>query len=231
MTEKPSRLELVDSPLDAEDQAAFDRNKLADGPQIAAEDQAALDQDELEYRRLRCDLPGMHGAAAQGIVAVSVSKSPTKNEFFRTSTLFRPETKLVNIEVGMEKQYFAVDPGMEVPLQGIGISFAKHILYLTISPRGAIHVIPVNCETDNDYNRTKEIGLLDGVKRWVRLYTDLENKVYKVFPAPEGRFDEPQWPQLSEAKLFRLCFRDKGRLIDTTEHELFRKWAARDQDK
>ena len=85
-------------------------------------------------------------------------------------------------------------------------AFAKHILYLTISPRGAIHVIPINCETDNDYNRTKEIGLLDGVKRWVRLYTDLENKVYRVFPAPEGRFDEPQWPQLSEAKFSGSAF-------------------------
>ena len=89
---------------------------------------------------------------------------------------------------------------------------------------------PIGCGTENDYNRTKEIGLLDGVKRWVRLYTDQENKVYRVFPAPEGRFDEPQWPPLSEAKIFRLCFRDKGRMIDSTEHELFKKWAARDRD-
>ena len=26
------------------------------------------------------------------------------------------------------------------------------------------------------------------------------------------------------------CFRDKGRLIDSTEHALFKKWAARDRD-
>ena len=80
---------------------------------------------------------------------------------------------------------------MEVPLHGIGISFTKHMLYLTISPRGAIHVIPVICGTDNDYNRTKEIGLLDGVKRWVRLYTDQENKHYRVFPAPDGPVRRP----------------------------------------
>ena len=42
-----------------------------------------------------------------------MSKAPTKNEFFRTHGTFRPELKLVNIEVGMEKQYFAVDPMME----------------------------------------------------------------------------------------------------------------------
>jgi hypothetical protein len=200
-------------------------------PEISAEDQAALDQDEVEYRRLRCDLPGIKGAAAQGIVAVTVSKAPGKNEFFRTHPDFRPEMKLVNVEVGMEKQFFAVDPSMEVPLQGIGISFTKHVLYLTISPAGALHVIPISCETTNDYAHTKEIGLLDGVKRWVRLYTDQVNKNYKVFPAPVDRFDEPNWPGLSEAKIVRLGFRDKGRLLYSTDHELFKKWAARDKSK
>ena len=203
MSEKPTdkpKLELVELPL-------------------SVEDQEALDQDELEYRRLRRDIPGVAGAAAQGIVAVSVSKAPTKNEFFRTHATFRPHVPLVNIEVGMEKQFFAVDPSMEIPLHGIGIGFTDHSLYLTISPRGAIQVIPVSCGTDNEYNRTKEMGLLDGVKRWVRLYTDQENKMYRVFPAPEGRFDEPQWPPLSEAKICpAFCFRDKGRMLDSTEH-------------
>ncbi|MGA8295391.1 MAG: hypothetical protein WB820_23485 [Rhodoplanes sp.] len=37
-------------------------------------------------------------------------------------------------------------------------------------------------------------------------------------------------PQLKPAKIFRLAFRDKGRLIDSPEHALFRKWAARDAD-
>lgn len=203
--------------------------ELVDQPPPSVEDVAALDQDEQEYRRLRCDLPGVSGAAAQGIVSVSVSKAPTKNEFFRTHGTFRPELKLVNIEVGMEKQYFAVDPSMEVPLHGIGINFTKHMLYLTIAPRGALHVIPVISGSDNDYNRTKEIGLLEGVKRWVRLYTDQENKQYRIFPAPHDRFDDPQWPPLSDARIIRLSFRDKGRLIDSTQHELFKKWAARDR--
>ena len=80
----------------------------------------------------------------------------------------------------------------------------------------------------NEYNRTKEIGLIQGIDEWVRLYTDQENRCYKVFPAPAGRFAEPQWPDLKPAKIFRLAFRDKGRLIDSAEHALFKKWAARD---
>jgi hypothetical protein len=41
---------------------------------------------------------------------------------------------------------------------------------------------------------------------------------------------EPQWPDLKPAKIFRLAFRDKGRLVDSAEHPLFKKWAARDSD-
>ena len=52
-----------------------------------------------------------------------------------------------------------------------------------------------------------------------------------MYPAPAGRFGEPQFPDLKHAKIFKLAFRDKGRLIDSTEHSLFLKWAARDIDK
>jgi hypothetical protein len=115
-------------------------------------------------------------------------------------------------------------------LAGIGITVSDYMLYLTVTPRGGVKLIPVNCTTNNEYARTKEIGLLDGVKQWVRLYTDQENKVYKVFSAPTDRFADPIWPELKPAKIFRLAFRDKGRLIDSTEHPLFKKWAARDRD-
>ena len=189
-----------------------------------------LDEDEAEFRKLRRDLPGVKGASAIGIVAINVAKSPGKNEFFRTHKDFRPRVPLVDIEVGMEKQFFAVDDAMVVALAGIGITVTEHDLYLTVTPRGAVKIIPVNCTTENEYTRTKELGLIDGIDQWVRLYTDQENKVYKVFPAPKGRFADPIWPELKPAKIFRLAFRDKGRLVDSPDHPLFKKWAARDRD-
>jgi hypothetical protein len=195
------------------------------GPLTAEE----LDADEAEFAKLRCDLPGVKGASAAGTVTINVAKIPGKNEFFRTHATFRPTVPLVDLEVGMEKQYFAVDSEMVVALAGIGISVTEHTLYLTVTPRGGVKIIPINAATDNEYSRTKEIGLLDGVERWVRLYVDQENKVYKVFPAPVDRFAEPIWPALSHAKIFRLAFRDKGRLVDSHEHPLFKKWAARDR--
>ena len=198
-------------------------------PKLEVVTDEELDKDEAEFRKLRRDLPGVKGASAIGIVAIGVGKIPGKNEFFRTHPEFRPVVSLVDVEVGMEKQFFAVDTDMVQALAGIGITVSEHILYLTLTPRGAVKIIPINSATDNEYTRTKEIGLLDGVEQWVRLFTDQENKVYKVFPAPAGRFADPIWPVLKPAKIFRLAFRDKGRLVDSPEHPLFKKWAARDK--
>jgi hypothetical protein len=193
-----------------------------------------LDEEEREFRALRRDLPGVKGASSAGIVAISVGKVPGKNEFFRTHRDFRPTVPLVDHEVGLEKQFFAVTPDMVEPLASIGITVTDHTLYLTITSRGATRVIPVrqaNSDGEqNEYHRTKELGLVQGQDEWVRLFTDQENRCYKVYPAPAGRFSEPQWPLLKEARIFKLAFRDKGRLIDSTDHTLFKKWAARDSD-
>jgi hypothetical protein len=193
-----------------------------------------LDEEEKEFRAMRRDLPGVKGASAIGIVSIGVAKTPGKNEFFRTHPDFRPIIPLVDLEVGMEKQFFAVTDEMVEALAGIGITVTDHALYLTVTPRGAVKIVPVRqANTDgeqNEYARTKEIGLVQGMTEWVRLFTDQENRVYKVFPAPADRFPNPIWPALKHAKIFRLAFRDKGRLIDSPQHALFQKWAARDKD-
>jgi hypothetical protein len=192
----------------------------------------ALDADELEYRKYRRDLPGVKGAAAVGIVAIPTAKVPGKNEFFRTHPTFRPVVPILDMEVGMEKQFFAASDDMVKSLASIGIPVSEHTLYLTVTARGAVRIIPVrNADKDgeqNGYARTKEIGLLEGMNRWVRLYTDSEAKAYMVFPAPVDRFPDPVWPELVEAKIFRLAFRDRGHLIDSVEHPVFKKLAARD---
>jgi hypothetical protein len=191
-----------------------------------------LDADEQEFRALRRDLPGVKGASAVGIVSINVGKTPGRNEFFRTHPEFRPVVPIVDLEIGMERHFFAVTDEMVEALASIGITVTNHTLYLTVTPRGAVRIVPIRHPdtegSQNEYHRTKEIGLLAGIDEWVRLYTDQENRVYKVFPAPEGRFADPIWPELKPAKIFRLAFRDKGRLVDSTEHALFKKWAARD---
>jgi hypothetical protein len=191
-----------------------------------------LDAEEAEFRAIRRDLPDTKGAGAAGIVAISIGKTPTKNEFFRTHPEFRPIVPIVAAEVGMEEQFFAVTTDMVEALNTMGITVNDHTLYFTITARGAIRIVPVrqaNADGEqNEYDRTREIGLVEAIGKWVRLYTDQENRCYKVFSAPAERFDDPKWPDLKQSKIFKLAFRDRGRLIDSIEHPLFKKWAARD---
>jgi hypothetical protein len=193
-----------------------------------------LDADEAEYRAMRLDVPGVKGTSSIGIVTISVGRLPTKNEYIRAHPLIHPVMRIVDHQVGMEKHFFAVTPNMVEPLTGIGITASVHVLYLTTTSQGAVRVIPIRQRTEeleqDEYSRTKEIGMMQAMHEWVRLYHDAENRAYKVFPAPAGRFGDPNWPELKEAKLFRLAFKDKGRLIDSSEHPLFLKWAGRDAE-
>jgi len=193
-----------------------------------------LDEEEAEFRSLRCDLPGVTGAAAAGMLTIGVGKQPTpKHEFFRTHRDFRPLVHLVTVQAGMDVNFVAVAPGMIEPLASIGIRTIPSLLYLTVTPRGALKVIPVGGPNEegeqNEWNRTKELTLIDGIDGWVRMYADLEDKAYKSFPAPAGRYGEPKWPEIGNAKIFRMAFRDKGRLIDSIDHVLVQKWAGRDR--
>src|SRR5262249_22524613 len=141
----------------------------------------------------------------------------------RTHKDFRPVFSLVDTEVGLEKQFCAVTDDMVTALANIGVTATEHTLYLTLNALGGLKIIPINCASENEYTRTKEIVLIDAVNGWMRLYTDPANKNYKGYPAPPGRYADPIWPDLKPAKIFRLAFREKGRLIDSTDHTLFKK--------
>ena len=160
--------------------------ETADAVQPVQDAAEQLDAEEAEFRALRRDLPGVKGASAAGIVAISVGKTPPKNEFFRAHKEFRPVVPVVDLEVGMEKHFFVVTSDMVENLNAIGITVTDHSLYLTVTTRGAIRVVPVrgpNADGDqNEYHRTKEIGLVQAIDEWVRLFTDRRTAVTRSFP-------------------------------------------------
>jgi hypothetical protein len=190
-----------------------------------------LDEDAAEFEAYRRDTPNVHGSADKGIVTITVAKAPPKNQFFRAHRDFHPKVNIVVDEVGLEHKYYAVHPDMEDELRTMGIAFAEHTLYLIITPVGALRIIPVRCPDSegprNDYASTKELALVESMDAWLRIYTDIPNKCYRRYPAPEDRFPEPIWPRLSHAKIFRLGFRDRDCLIHTPEHPRVLDWAAK----
>ena len=213
---------------------ADDAAKKPDLKLVPEELEEELDEEEREYRALRRDVPGVKGAAAAGMLTIGVGKQPApKNVFYRTHKTFRPVVPLVNVEVGMDKHFIAVMPLMIEPLACMGITVTDHVLYLTITPEGGLRIIPVRAANEegeqNDWDQTKEMALIEAMDAWYRMYTDKANNAYKNFPAPVGRYGEPNWPDIKHAKIMRMAFRDKGRLIDSSDHILVQKWAGRDK--
>ena len=203
-------------------------------PDLKVVTEEELDEEEKEFRALRRDVPGVKGAAAAGILTIGVGKQPSpKNVFYRTYRTFTPIVPMVIVEVGMDHHFIAVMPNMVEPLASMGITVADHTLYLTITEDGALRVIPVRCPNEegvqNDWDRTKEVALIQAMDGWYRMYTDMAQKAFKNFPAPVGRYGEPNWPDIKPAKIIRLAFKDKGRLIDSIDHILVQKWAGRDK--
>src|SRR5262245_24491459 len=111
-------------------------------PKLEIVSEQEQDEDELEFAKMRRDIPGVKGASAVCIVTIGVGKIPGKNEFFRTHPDFRPVIPLVNVEVGMEHQFFSVTDDMVQALAGIGISVSDHTLYLTVTAAGNVRIIP-----------------------------------------------------------------------------------------
>src|SRR2546430_8172843 len=98
-----------------------------------------LDEEEREFRRLRRDLPGVKGASAVGIVSIGVARIPGRNEFFRTHPDFRPVVPIVDLEVRMEKEFFAVTEAILPAHARTGITVSPHTLYHTLTSRGSAH--------------------------------------------------------------------------------------------
>jgi hypothetical protein len=193
---------------------------------------AQLDEDEAMLRALRIDLPGTANVPT-GIVAISVTDRFPKREFFRCA-IETVTMHLVDHVAGLETEFHAVMPSMLAELASISIDAAPYKLFQLITAEGAVKIIAVRqAEVDgsqNEWTRSKEVALTRAQKTWVRAISDMANGRYRVFEAPSGRFPEPVFPGHTWGQLIRLAFTDRGRLINSPQHPLFRKWAGHDRD-
>jgi hypothetical protein len=190
-----------------------------------------LDEDEAMLRALRIDLPGTADAPT-GIVSISATEKMPRREFFRTHSDPPIAMFLVDHSAGMDKEFYAVLPAMVGELASIGVDALPYRLYQVLTADGALKIILCRQAgvdgSQNEWNRTREIALVRGQKVWVRVISDKANTRYRIFEAPPNRFPEPLFPPYTWAQLIKLSFTDRGRLIDSAQHPLFKKWAGSD---
>src|SRR5262249_49141736 len=152
-----------------------------------------------------------------------------KREFFRVHERNVTAFYMVDHVSGMDVEYHVVDKSMVSALASIKIDVATYRLYEMITADGALRLMPVRqADRDgnqNEWTKRKKVPLVAAMKAWVRVTSDRPNQRYRVFPAAVDRFPEPCWPDLTMAKLIKLGFTDRGRLINSPQHPLFQKWA------
>jgi hypothetical protein len=210
-----------------------EKKKPTDEPEIdpAMPSAEQLDEDEAMLRDLRIDLPGTAGAPS-GIIAITCTNKLPTMEYFRCS----PSTiamRLINHAAGMDVELHAVTPDMMAELASIDVYPLAHKLYQIITAEGAFKIIAIKqADADghqDEWTRTKETILVQAQKAWVRPVSDRPNNRYRSFPAPIGRFPEPPvFPEFTWGQIVRLAFTERGRLISSPEHPLFKKWAGLD---
>jgi hypothetical protein len=147
--------------------------------------------------------------------------------FFRTHPTFGLEVAMYFHETGMETADCVVTPRMVEEFAAIHVDVLPHYLYLPITSEAALRWVAVSRDFENDWNRTKNMVLLEAMKHWVRASSDRANSKYRSYLAPESMmFGEPAWPDLKQAKLFKMGFKDRGNLIDSVEHPIYRNLAG-----
>ena len=159
-----------------------------------------LDEEEKEFRALRRDLPGVKGASAAGIVAISVGKAPGKNEFFRSHPEFRAIVPMVNVEMGMEKHYFAVAPTWWSRWRP-SASRSPIMRSTSPSPRAVRcgsfqYVKPTPTVSRTNTIAPKKSPCCRRATSGCGCTPTWRTGATKFFTAPADRFAEPQWPDL-----------------------------------
>ena len=128
-----------------------------------------LDEEEQEFRALRRDLPGVKGASAAGIVAISVGKTPAKNEFFRAHHDV-PADRADRRSRGRDGEAIL----RRHRRHGRGPERHRHHRHRprAVSDHHVARRHPHRagaagqCDGEqNEYHRTKEIGLIQGIRR------------------------------------------------------------------
>jgi hypothetical protein len=116
---------------------------------------------------------------------------------------------------------YLVDPA----LQGeVGSVARVKALYTAMTRQGVLFVWPVGITgpdgRTNTWNDSAQQAAEVAKTRWVRVTSNLALGAYEIV-VPHAELPEPEWPDLSLARILELAFRD--RFIDSPDHPVLRR--------
>lgn len=157
------------------------------------------------------------------LLAVPVCKPP-KQTFFRVHPGTDMCLDMAIIELGAEREIYAVAPNMVPMLPG---ETRMVRLYACMPRHGGLFLWPVKLPTeggrDSGWNSSARAAATMAQRQWVRVQANMAMGMYDV--TTTAHIPDPVWPDVTMAGMLRLAFGD-GRLIDREDHPVVRQLAG-----
>jgi hypothetical protein len=150
---------------------------------------------------------------------VPVLDKPKKNTWFRAYPGFAMRVRILEHEVGFEKQAYIVTPRVAFEC----MDEVKEVdLYLCVDRNGALFVLYLPAfnpdKKPNSYTESKRRGLERSKSVWLRMKSDQVNAQWR--PVETKIFiPEPKWPEITERDILERAFGQEY-LINDTNHPL-----------
>lgn len=175
-----------------------------------------FDLDQLRISQNFADAIGVKKA----LLTVPVRK-PDRQWWVRVHSDPEYRIQALILDLKDERTTYIVTPALSSAVVG---EVTPVVLFTAITRQGIPFLWPAKLpspEGRRDEWARSAIAAADlAMKRWVRVVSNLSLGAYEAHIA-EGALDEPEWPDASLQELVTTAFR--GRVIDTTEHEVLRR--------
>jgi hypothetical protein len=121
--------------------------------------------------------------------------------------------------VEVEKEWHIVMPNM---VDGFPTKPTDGAIYTGITRQGTVFLWPIRSAYDasgkiNTWNESSATAARAAMDRWVRVESNLQQKVYEIHEAL-GNIPDPAWPETPFSELLGQGF--QGRVIETPDHPL-----------
>jgi hypothetical protein len=184
------------------------------------------DPDEAFLASIRLD-----PAQIEAVVKIPVTlqcRKPARHEFVRVHPTLQMTVGAIELKDDTDGGLYLVGQAM---VASLGDELKMFVLRPYINKIGTMRLWPIRQPDPdgkhNEWHRSAATAAARAVEKWVRITSNRDLGGYELFEAV-NQGAEPTWPPgLDLAKMMKLAFADRGRVVDSPEHPLVKQLYGR----
>jgi hypothetical protein len=177
--------------------------------------------DPFDPARLRLPQDFGAGLGVRKVITTVQVRKPDRHSFVRVHRDEGFRLPAGVIEIKEDRETYLVDPALAIELPG---EVHPTMLFTSVTRQGVPFLWPIRLPGEdgkhNEWHRSALEAAQRAQTRWVRIAANMAAGGYDVYEAT-GALPEPEWPDLSFAKLLEIAFKDH--FIRTHEHPVLRR--------